>query len=643
MRLRNISTSTGTSSAHHPSTYSYIIPVDRLGSNNGVIGSLRVKFRLWRISACVKAGGVVPAQFYWDLVEAQRLWQYPLDITQRAWVLLAELLCRPSPHPQAVVEALVGFPKETILSFIRSAAHESRALGNPITPIISLVATVQTAHPGFLNDILTIRELCTLIVPHRFRTQLPSEHPLAVIANALAGNKQELLPPDGSNRNPSCTETSRGSLSSWDSTSFLDAFITFLMDGDVNQLQAIASSIASSIKVYAEEYPSWEATMTILRRVPSVDPHGEHPLTPFIHLSIHVAYHSKAAATYLIDEGILQSLGRLWLHDFPDPQGPSNRFGPRLRIRDAIRMQMRAGCILLLGALARHHAGARELADHLLQLDVPVPEHHQVPEVSRDMSMLSPFARKEGFHYAAIHVAALETTPQALDVIPSLTLFMMEMCVANRVPLASRSHSFGDAFASLMTLVSRTDTDAYCSAVKDAAVRIMLACVSTPESYWTPFLHTLKIWPENGSHVAYYYIIHEFLRATRDPTTITADNQHFLRWLHQKAVSRNVKPAHPVDRFILFIEQLVRDPNLSKVLDTIGVAQLVRALVERKYDFLLPDEEPLSAEALKERGQVCARVMSTIAVEVVDKPQNDLGYQYADSSEWSPPPVNWDW
>ena len=116
-------------------------------------------------------------------------------------------------------------------------------------------------------------------------------------------------------------------------------------------------------------------------------------------------------------------------------------------------MNMRAGCLLLLGALARHHSGARDLADHLLSLEIPT---NWKPEKGQNVLAMSPISHETGKtnHWTGVHVLASTPFPNATVVTPPLTLFMMEVCALNAEPLASAEHGPGHPCWALLTLLS---------------------------------------------------------------------------------------------------------------------------------------------------------------------------------------------
>ncbi|KAH8078401.1 hypothetical protein BXZ70DRAFT_661106 [Cristinia sonorae] len=330
-----------------------------------------------------------------------------------------------------------------------------------------------------------------------------------------------------------------------------------------------------------------------------------HPLMPYIHFSIHLAYHSEAAATLFIKNGLLHLIGQLWLHDFPDPHGP----GLLSDTKQSIRMDMRAGCILLLGALSRHHPSARELAEYLLSLNTT----SSASLCDEKMSVILR-SSKSIYYYAGIHTLASHSSPDEFMVIPSLTLFLMEVCVVNGRPLASSEHPFGNPWLSLLTLLSRVETSEYCCTLKDTATRIILWCVSSSDEHWFSLLEAL--YSVSGKHstiTAFYYIIHHFL-SSRDPKMISEENQDVLRRMYRTAVpTPTLKLTNPVDRFVCLLRQGILSYSLfGLMLCNVGASRLVESVMLGSYDFL--GGETPSAGERQARIVVCTDVLQKLEI-----------------------------
>lgn len=447
--------------------------------------------RLWKIASCIHKQDTIPVQFYRDLIEMQWDDHPPLAASDRlvhsrpftkcrssilsavvrrkAWDLLVHLLR--INRAQEIAEALLTFPSEVIRGFIRSAANE-----NPIHPnhdatlVYSIVTALQCERPLILNDIMEIDELCAILVwsrPMCAQTTSPShsgDHPVSLVVEALATVAQS--PPifsgssctnrwywDPKHRVPSeydyhalhCS-TPHGQLSSWDLPPFADCLVNTITanGGKPGQLHGVVSFMTSSIRSYQAESCAVQLASHVMITRGEAPP--IHALLPFIYLSMHLAYRSETAATQFIEEGILQVLGRLWLLDFPNAYG----LGLSTQARQVVQVDMRVGCILFLGALARHHPSAHELADYLLGLSMATSlEGKELPT----MGVISHSAGNTGF-YAGIIVLASESSPDASDPIPPLTLFLMENCILNCVPIAAADHAFGNPWSALMTLLS---------------------------------------------------------------------------------------------------------------------------------------------------------------------------------------------
>lgn len=454
---------------------------------------IRQRMRLWKIASCIHKQDTIPFHFYRELIEMQwdghphlllaasdkPVHSRPLTkgripilsavVRRKAWDLLVHLLR--IDRAQEIAKALLTFPTGVVRGFIRSAVNQ-----NPIHPnhdatlVYSIITALQRERPLILNDIMEIDELCAILVwsrPISAQTTDPSRsssHPVSLVIEALASVAQS--PPtffrsscinglywDPKRRVPSEYEyyalhcsSPHGQLSSWDLPPFADCLVNTITvnGGKHGQLRDVVSFITSSLRSYQAESCAVQLVGHVMIR------RGEapriHALLPFIYFSIHLAYRSETAATQFIEEGILQMLGRLWLLDFPDAYG----LGLGTQARRVVQVDMRVGCILFLGALARHHPSAHELADYLLGLSMTTSLEDKVLPT---MGVISHSAGNTGF-YAGIIALAASSSPDASDPIPPLTLFLMENCIVNCIPMATADHVFGNPWLALMTLLS---------------------------------------------------------------------------------------------------------------------------------------------------------------------------------------------
>lgn len=366
--------------------------------------------------------------------------------------------------------------------------------------------------------------------------------------------------------------------------------------------------MTKSIHPHAQEYPDTSINHYQYSKVAR-----SHPLVPYLILAIHLAYHSQVAATLFVDQGILQLVKRLWLYDFPDPF----RLPLTSHDRLVLRAEMRVGCILFLGALARHHSDAHDLADHLLSLGVITPA--ATDDWTSSMSVFSPASTTDRTgHYLGVYKLASATHPDSYNAIPPLTLFLMETCVANCVPLTCGKTYLGHPWRALLALLRRTDINHYCGVLKDTAARVFVSCASMPEEYWKPLLDTLCTWDFEESHAALCYIVHQFLHPSGDPASISRENREALRRLYKKAASRGLEIVNPVDRFILLLHRATASPHFTSVLRDVGIAGLLKFVSLGLYDFL-GDE---SATPLQKhvRDQTC-----TAMLHKIDRPLASIG------------------
>lgn len=434
------------SASHASASASAITPVSQW-AGKGVIASIRVRCRLWRIVSRVHNKSDIPPQFFRDLIELQRpVWcgtascgqesliqslaLYPEAVRTKAWGLVIQLIR--SPHVDQVADALLSFPQGVVKAFLGSTVRENPSSPpsppcNDITVATAIIAAIQRKRPTILNDFLRLEDLCFILTKSRGAFQDCRDFPVSFVIQALAPSMQFPL--------PSLSTQHHGRLSQWDLPSFARCFLTFLLSGTSVKLQETVVYIVSSISLYAREYPSWRAAQgdpCLSIRAASI-----HPMLPFIHLAIHLAYHSDVAAKAFVQHGLLILTGRLWLYDFPDPFAPA-------RATSDIRADMRAGCLLLLGALTRHYPAARELADHLSTLNIK--QHHSPdPRVIPRMSHI-PLEDES----STISIVGIETHPDLANPVPPLVLFMMETCVANAVPISIVDYMLDNPWASLL-------------------------------------------------------------------------------------------------------------------------------------------------------------------------------------------------
>lgn len=140
--------------------------------------------------------------------------------------------------------------------------------------------------------------------------------------------------------------------------------------------------------------------------------------------------------------------------------------------------------------------------------------------------------------------------------------------------------------------------------IKDAAVRILLSCASTPEDYWHPASHTIISMPYIRAFRAFQYVIHKFLGASDanisgDCFELPSDTITFLRRLQANAKARGSEVTNPIDRFIMMSRRITTDcPRHALTLLDAGLADLLEAVVNGYYDkfFRLKEDDVASTQ-----------------------------------------------
>ena len=333
-------------SSGRSSTYSVIAPVSELATS-GVLGGVRVRLRLWRISAWFSKNGCgsTPIQFYRDLIEMQRGPStfpsqscYAASVRQKASRILLSLL--ETPHFDAMIKILLAYNAGIIYDFLTSIADETTSgLGYEVTRIWTIIAAVQREQPKVLNEILDFDELCALLIRPDHRTRAPTEDAFASLIGALAHSNHicpkapeqwvdrslwdlKIWVPEEYTYHALVRSRINGQLSSWDLPPYADCLVTYMTNCDRQKILGIVHSILSPMRPYAQQFPKWRESSAIRTRFPYMNASEMHILHPFIHLSIHLAYRSPVAATLFVEHGLLQTLGCLWLYDFQDPLRP---------------------------------------------------------------------------------------------------------------------------------------------------------------------------------------------------------------------------------------------------------------------------------------------------------------------------------
>ena len=177
---------------------------------------------------------------------------------------------------------------------------------------------------------------------------------------------------------------------------------------------------------------------------------------------------------------------------------------------------------------------------------------------------------------------------------------------------------------------SHAENDKYSVSVKDAAVRTLISAVCTKsDHYWIPLQETIRTFPRKESQVAFRYIIHQFLAASRyvsltfslvrsrsrevpvsNGSQISSENQDWLRQMEQRAVSRNLSPSHPIDRLVILFQRVMNVQSVAVALDKAGIPDLLRVLEMGHYDFLA--DQPLTASEREERERAAEKIIQRL-------------------------------
>ncbi|THH26448.1 hypothetical protein EUX98_g7735 [Antrodiella citrinella] len=541
-------------------------------------------YRLWRISWRIRQNQGMPDEFYQDLVDMQRSDRDIYTNVERckAWSLLRTLVHK--QHEHEVADALLKFPPHVIITFLRSLGMHDDTL--VFTPHATLISLIQLERPWIFDE-LTLDSFCAIVsqTRHPDSTQRLT---LYSFFDTIAKTSQQMSQHDHSGCFAQPSPRTVSSLvvrfpytmdkcvhnpgihnhhSCWDLPGFAQCLMMFLVTAGREDIRRVVEHILLSLTPFAKEFPSSKDTQHVIQYHPHLLKGALHPIRPFILFAIHLVYSSEVAARLFIKNGILIILGRLWVHDFRDPRGAGWRTEPALN-------DMRVGCLLLLGGLARHYPAAREMADHLLQQLVAKDAKQKV------QTMLLLGGCENMCHYKGLSNIACASCPTLLCAIPSLTLCFMETCLTQCVRIPEAAHIYGEPWVEVMNILASPRTKEKYLRVKDAAARTLFALASIPEEHWQGFSESLSTQTLKRCDAAFKFITHNFLLATRDPSAMSQQNLDALRKMHAGAVSRESEIVNPVDRFILLIRvrQATHGTQFSNILTRSGFRDLLTAV-----------------------------------------------------------------
>lgn len=587
-------------------------------AQRGVIGQLYVHYRLWRMSSKLREPRVTfPDQYYEDLIELQRMDRYPQSMMQRAWTLLMRL--NKLGHSQQIATALMKFPRPDVTIFLRTMAlqntdpnHKWTEPGNA-----TIINIIQYDSPNFMNNSLTLSEFILLLI-HTDEESSPNT--LARFFDMLA-------------RHPWDFQSDFGDLGNWSLPEYGECLIRFLVSSSPTVIRTVATHIVRSIRPFAERESIFVLNQGIFRTHQALrSPTLMHPTFPFFLFATHLAYQSQVAAQMFVNIGLLKLVGLLWIHDFPDPRGrDASAFHRR-------RNDMRIACLLLIGAISRHIPSTITFADGLLQTHVREdfeldPIFHTTDQLAKSLkSKDRPHASLKSTSHvrkvqspSPIHVK-LPTLPSwawlnPAFVSPMLSLSFFEICVSNRVPLASQEAGDTKSWDKILNLLSRPDFDNCAKEIKDASVRIILSCAAAPEEDWKDLVESLYNWEYSGCNAVLSYIIHSYL-GVRNPANMDNNAIEHLERLRSLArenaaiLTTIIKTPeseiiNPVDRFIMLVQRASTSRHFSAVAYEAGVPDLISAVLHGHYDSF-GSEEGLTDNQRKLRNTICSQLLNRL-------------------------------
>jgi len=193
----------------------------------------------------------------------------------------------------------------------------------------------------------------------------------------------------------------------------------------------------------------------------------------------------------------------------------------------------------------------------------------------------------------------------------------MEICVANRVPMANGTPGDSSPWEKVLNLLSRTDYDNYARDVKDASARIIMSCAASPEENWTHLVESLYNWEFKACNAVLSYIIHCYLHA-RNPSNMDDDTVELLQRL--RTIARHNIPAiaksptseivNPVDRFIMLTQHASRSRHFSAAAYEAGMPELISAVLHGRFDSF--GDMAATDTQRKTRNQICSQLLKRL-------------------------------
>ncbi|KAJ3486737.1 hypothetical protein NLI96_g4035 [Meripilus lineatus] len=446
---------------------------------HGIMGKAHIRYRLWRITTAVRAGGTsLHLTDYLDLLDFYLTAPLSSPVSDKAGSLLAELLH--SGFASRLADAILTLPCLECESCLRS-------LGDSGVPgVCSLIFAIQGKRPSLLNRIFPLETFCKLITPKDRLQNLSTSAYFNRFFDTFFGT-------DGSSTyfpHPS-------HVLSWDIPEHGQSLTEFLLNDPKHEsnLQIFADYLVSIVHPFSTQDPTLEGIGFLLEDSPrSRANHLPYPAFPMLFAS-HLAFRSKVAASILIDSSLLELLSRMWIFDFPDPYSrPAAELIP-------LRNDLRVVCMVLLLALSYHHPSTRDLIDHLLRTSF---ESCDDPRRSQNISR-----RRLDVQIPSLPAELWVKHPHFPS---SITLSLAEICIANSVDISSWEEPMWGIIASIL---SRRDLTSIPVVTRDTAVRTLFARASTPKEDWKPIIRMLRKWPYERAHIAFTFIIQQYLGSVK--------------------------------------------------------------------------------------------------------------------------------
>lgn len=554
------------------------IPSIRDLATRSLVGRIRVRLRLWRISSRIRKSQNIPDQFYEDLIELQRPSAYSSAVSSKAWNLLIKQIVPSSIR--AIVDILLTFSRQDVVSLLSRLAllDDMRTpwRGSKPSLFCLIFRELQRRTDGLdvVNSGFTLTSVASLLTRrHQVQSNLPIHRFLDALIKSISSSSDVF-----------------SVLQDWDMPLAGQCFLQFILTSPHNKdhTHFMVDYIMACIHAFVPRLSSELYRTVVLNNHPSLLEMRSslvvsdmHPMLPFIRFASHLAFHSSLATDLFIETGVLHIISKLWLYGIPSPNAVSPLNSPDdWKVFSAGKNNdMRVACLLLLGAFIRHRPTIWEFVDYLLYMQINV---FCVPTIDARFPEMYPE----------------DWTKHT--VIPPLSLFLTEACVANGVKINGNvTGVIGRSWTHAMNLLSVQATSKGAIQAKDIAVRILLSCASTSEEHWRPVIEFFYSWQYTRIFKAFSYIINDYLRATAsdiyaDHFTLPGSTVTFLQRLHANAKTRGSEVTNPIDRFIMLTRQIATSCRpYALALRDAGMPDLLKAVLDGRYDKFFTEEREL--------------------------------------------------